>query len=444
MRSIEVNDPLLGRLLAALGVTLTGAGLACGERHLDVDSVGSPSDESLTPSAESGDSDDENAEETDESEKFDLASDGDDDEKYDVGDGTDECELERLETEEEAPDECWWDIPEHKHLDYFCFAPPSGTDCHDEPHTDECIIEAYVGGLIQGGDAINCGPFVEDNGDCCYGVYGSWGIGRPFLVGGRARLARTQPDSNWSVPMRPSRTPQDPMVRRALADVWTRQGLSEHASVAAFSRFILQLLAVGAPAHFVEQAQVALRDEIEHARVSFGLASAYAERPLGPTRLDVSGGLDSAMLAPVVVAKSLATEGCIAETVSSQLLVAARDRCTDPQIKTILARIVEQEMNHVLLAWRALAWLLPRLQPDARAVVRGVFARAHDYVGLGPVTSIEAEASLLADHGYLSHAFRSEYSRHVLRQVVVPAARALLGGDRRERQLPPGMRPLGG
>ena len=50
-------------------------------------------------------------------------------------------------------------------------------------------------------------------------------------------------------------------ARRAIAQHWTRAAQMEHASVAAFSRFSLQLLAVGAPPSLLEDAHRAALDE---------------------------------------------------------------------------------------------------------------------------------------------------------------------------------------
>ena len=63
----------------------------------------------------------------------------------------------------------------------------------------------------------------------------------------------------------------------------------EHASIAAFARFSLELLAFGAPPDLVEQAQAAMADETRHAKLCFALAGAYAERPIGPGALDMTG-----------------------------------------------------------------------------------------------------------------------------------------------------------
>jgi hypothetical protein len=66
----------------------------------------------------------------------------------------------------------------------------------------------------------------------------------------------------------------------------------EHASVAAFARFVLELLSAGAPLELVEGAGDAMRDELRHTQICFGLASAYAGAPIGPGPLDTTGALE--------------------------------------------------------------------------------------------------------------------------------------------------------
>jgi hypothetical protein len=86
----------------------------------------------------------------------------------------------------------------------------------------------------------------------------------------------------------------------------------EHASIAAFARFALQLLAVGAPPDLVHGAQIAMGDEADHARLAFRLASAYAVRAVGPSALDIFGALDGFCIEQLVA--TLLREGCIGET----------------------------------------------------------------------------------------------------------------------------------
>ncbi|MFZ5897429.1 MAG: hypothetical protein ACOY0T_40625 [Myxococcota bacterium] len=71
-------------------------------------------------------------------------------------------------------------------------------------------------------------------------------------------------------------------LRNALSDEWARAACFEHASIASFNRFSLELLALGAPGDLVERANRAALDEVRHARLCFALASVYAGDDFGP------------------------------------------------------------------------------------------------------------------------------------------------------------------
>ena len=108
-----------------------------------------------------------------------------------------------------------------------------------------------------------------------------------------------------------------------LADVWAREGLAEHASVASFTRFSQQLLALGAPpGPLIRASARAAVDEVWHTpRFCFALASACAGRSIGPAALDVRPGRDEPRDLSTIALR-LAAEGCIAETVSAILIAA--------------------------------------------------------------------------------------------------------------------------
>jgi hypothetical protein len=207
------------------------------------------------------------------------------------------------------------------------------------------------------------------------------------------------------------------------------EGLSEHASVAAFTRFTIQLLALGAPSALIQASIRAGRDEVRHARACFALASAYAGSPVGPGPLDIRGGLDEPFDLDSI-ALTLAAEGCIAETVSLILLAAARDRARDPAVVAMLAAIVEEEEAHVLLAWEALAWMCRRgARPSG---LMAVFRDAEQHVGLGATTERPGNPAAMREHGYLAVEERREIASLALARVVAPAARELfasLGHD---------------
>ncbi|MDH5674346.1 MAG: ferritin-like domain-containing protein [Myxococcales bacterium] len=316
-----------------------------------------------------------------------------------------------------------------------CFPPSSdeadaGVNCEQDPPSDSCILEGYRCGLASGGSEILCGPVVSDQDGCCYLVAGGCPIGRPFSIGGVARIASLQPGDGWQRPFSVGSDALSYAERLALADSYRQDGLAEHASVASFSRFALQLLAQGAPASLVERALEATRDELRHAELCFGLAKRYDGRALQPGPLPTADALADGTDA-VHIAVSLAAEGCIAETVSAQLIAAARDRAHDSAAKSALSRIARDELAHVELAWESLAWLLVQSGDHVRSAVEGVFAQAHRHVGLGSIApSQHASSTRLADHGYLPVITRRAIATRVLQTVVAPAAVELLRSRR--------------
>lgn len=192
-----------------------------------------------------------------------------------------------------------------------------------------------------------------DHGQCCYGFCGGMCCGRPFYVDQQARVATLIESADWV---------SDSIVkldqsREAAADAWLADALLEHASIASFSRFTLQLLALGAPAELVQGACAAGLDEVRHAELCFDMAARLSQRARGPAPLPMAGvSLDDVRLEDVV--HSAVVEGCVGETVAA---VIAAERCAvagDPFARSVLARIAEDEAAHAALSWRFLRWAL--------------------------------------------------------------------------------------
>jgi hypothetical protein len=323
---------------------------------------------------------------------------------------------------------CEFDPDEFQTAMFSCLPAPSPPETCASTYTPECVVQSYACGLAQAGNEVACGPFDDlFAGACCYVILGDCPVGRPFTVAGVARTAPIVDGSGWSRRMSPDRSGLDATTLAALADFWSAEARTEHASIASFSRFVLELLAVGAPADLVAGAQAALADEIEHARIALGLASAYAGRELRPSRLDVRGALDDSA-DPAAIAASVASEGCIAETIAALLVAAARDQTSDPAVKAALAKIADEEMEHALLAWRFVRWALDEGGAAVHAAVRDVFDAAGRHVGFGARTALRGDAVAMRAHGYLPEAERSEIARSALREVIAPAAAALLHG----------------
>ncbi|MDI1476237.1 ferritin-like domain-containing protein [Polyangium sp. y55x31] len=247
-------------------------------------------------------------------------------------------------------------------------------------------------------------------------------IGRPLLVAGAARTAPASARVDWILAeITPDTASLDPAVRTALAESWTEIAALEHASVASFARFTLQLMALGAPPELLFAAQQAAADEVEHARVGYALASRYADRPIGPSKLDLAGvPLDTDLR---VVLGSLIEEACVGETIGAAEALALAGMVRDPVLREVHARIAEDEQRHAELAWRTLRFLLAGADEDTRRFARATFERAIEAASADP--SIR-RAVVAEDVGLLSSKELGALRRQALRDVVRPCADALL------------------
>ncbi|MDI3287210.1 ferritin-like domain-containing protein [Polyangium sp. 15x6] len=247
-------------------------------------------------------------------------------------------------------------------------------------------------------------------------------IGRPLLVAGAARTAPASNRVDWILAeITPDTETLDPAVRTALAEAWTEIAALEHASVASFARFTLQLMALGAPPELLFAAQQAAADEVEHARVGYALASRYADRPIGPSKLDLTGvPLDTDLR---VVLGSLIEEACVGETIGAAEALALAGMVRDPVLGQVHARIAEDEQRHAELAWRTLRFLLAGADEDTRRFARAAFDRAIEAASADP--SIR-RAVVAEDVGLLSSKQLGALRRQALRDVVRPCADALL------------------
>jgi hypothetical protein len=283
---------------------------------------------------------------------------------------------------------------------------------------------------------VSCGPELLEDGMCAYivsvddngGCNNEEEEGRPFVVDGVSRVAPAQARDDWSCVLKPDLSDLDDRVRTELGEAWRGVALAEHASIASFARFVLDLLAVGAPADLVASAQRALADEIVHARLAFGLASAYLGVDVGPGPLAVEGALPAAPTLASIVRAAI-EEGCIGETISAARVDHARRMCTDPAVQRVLTVISRDEQRHAELAWRFVAWALGR-DPSLHADVEATFGDA--LAGLGrtrPLPPVLAHDLERRAHGISSARERVRLLRTVVADVLAPCARALLDGD---------------
>jgi hypothetical protein len=260
---------------------------------------------------------------------------------------------------------------------------------------------------------------VEDA--CCYSMDVSTAVpGRPFRVGGEMRVSQQICDEGWSSRVDLGLTGLNRRARRRLAHAWGRQGQAEHASVAAFARFVLQLMQLGAPAALVAEAGAAMSDEIVHARDSFSVASAFAGEPVGAGPLDTHDALEADDLKSILL--DVVREGCINETIAASQAAVARDACQNEAIRRILTRIADDEARHAALAWKFVQWALEQ-HPELAETVREVFAEGW----METAAPFDPMARTLRAHGVLSEPEMQHVARRVFHDVIAPCATAMLG-----------------
>ncbi|HTM44396.1 MAG TPA: ferritin-like domain-containing protein [Polyangiaceae bacterium] len=251
-------------------------------------------------------------------------------------------------------------------------------------------------------------------------------VGRPFLVQGENRTANIVQRGDWCAadlqPVIQFLTAEDSDV---LARYWEQVGLMEHASIAAFARFALELLGQGAPAELLEATQRAIADETKHAKLAFALASRYAGKAMGPGVLDLTGAAPSSSLAQMV--HTAIIEGAIGETVAAMEAAEALERAVDPAVRSVLSQIAHDESNHSKLAWEFLAWAIRR-DPSLKATI----AQAFDNLRRTPksVLTLGIEHNEhLTQHGMLPEIVRRELRSRAISEVILPCAAALLGSS---------------
>jgi hypothetical protein len=318
--------------------------------------------------------------------------------------------------------------------DVYCFAPDAGRACPAGLDLTNIEISDLTHRFVGSGtcwcsrsgpfDPTSAAQFTDAGGPCCYVIGLQSCLGRPFIVDGQQRLA--------AATRRPSdrRSTEDlvtgnPRLSLRLSETWTQNGLLEHASIASFARFSLQLLAVGAPIDLVRRAHEAALDEVAHAELCFELASRYGAANVTAGELPLGGTVvESVELGDLALAAF--EEGCIGETLGALEAAIASTMATSPNIKATLERIADDEGRHAELAWLFVRWALS----VGGSSIRERLARAVERAAEAAATfrpRAESDVEALNEHGILSDGQRDALKARGLLDVVVPAARGILG-----------------
>ena len=271
------------------------------------------------------------------------------------------------------------------------------------------------------GDAYDIQCAVDYGNDQFACLTSNCAIGRPLMVDGSARATRATERVDWrNAELTPNLDGLSPEIVAALASRWQDVAAMEHASVASFARFTLQLMALGAPADLLADTQRAASDEVEHARMAYAVASTYAGRSIGPDALDLADVRIETDRDTVL--RGLIEEACVGEAIGVAEALAYADAAEDPTIAALLTRVADEEQRHAALAWRALRWMLHGANERTLGIAREAFERATQNMRREPVV----RGPVAREHGLWSAAQIASVRRHALDEVVLPCARALL------------------
>jgi hypothetical protein len=173
----------------------------------------------------------------------------------------------------------------------------------------------------------------------------------------------------------------------------------------------------------ISEAQVAMADETRHARVCFGIASAYADHPIGPGPLRVDDALCVDGVDAIV--RMTFREGCVGESAAAHEVRYCAEHVTDPLLKALLGEIAVDEERHALTAWKFVKWALDEFGAVAHRALE------QEMAALRAESVAAAGTDPLAAHGVLSEQTRLSLRAEAVRAVVLPCAQALLGSAKR-------------
>lgn len=257
----------------------------------------------------------------------------------------------------------------------------------------------------------------------------SFNRGRQLRRYGRILLAKVEPGEGWNdLALRPV-VPDE--WRFPLAAQWRENGRTEHASVAAFARLTLDLMALGAPPSLLEAAQADGQDELRHAELCFSLARGLdgrAERPAAfPQAQRARTLLRFRPLALAQLAVDSLVDGALHEGVSARVIAQLAHRCEVPEIRAVLKELAADEGRHCAHGWDVVEWCLQEggwvVASALRGALRAIPRNLHSAL---PAGAADGSWEHFGIHGHaLEHA---QYAR--ARHDIARRVEALCGAPR--------------
>src|SRR5260221_8354229 len=201
--------------------------------------------------------------------------------------------------------------------------------------------------------------------------------GRQLRRFGRVLLPNLRTSPEWTTPELVLDGHAD--TPAGLADQWRENGKTEHASVAAFARLTLDLMALGAPPALIAAANRDALEETRHTELCFSLARALDGKSVSPGPFPQAQRVAtlprSRTLALAKLAVDSLVDGALHEGVSARIIAKLARRCEVPAIRAALEEIAADEGRHTAHGWAVVGWCLDEGgRPVAEALLGAIRA----------------------------------------------------------------------
>jgi hypothetical protein len=243
--------------------------------------------------------------------------------------------------------------------------------------------------------------------------------GRQLRRFGKVLLPRLRPSPGWTTCPLSLHTDEAPPA--GLADAWRENGKTEHASVAAFARLTLDLMALGAPPALIKAANEDALDEIRHTELCFSLARALDGKAVSPAAFPEAQRVAtlpaSRPLALAKLAVDSLVDGALHEGVSARVIARLAERCHVPAIRSMLKEIAADEGRHSAHGWQAVRWCLQEGgRPVEEALLGALRALPRELRTERPAAAAAGEWEPWGIHGHALEA--DEYAAAVAHVVA--------------------------
>jgi hypothetical protein len=254
--------------------------------------------------------------------------------------------------------------------------------------------------------------------------------GRQLRRFGRVMLPRVVTGRSWANTKVSVASPLP--IPSEVAAQWRENGRTEHASVAAFARLTLDLMALGAPPHLISASHADAIDEVRHTELCFSLARSIDGKTEDPgpfPEARYARALPSRRVTGLaVLAVDSLVDGALHEGVSARIIAKLSKRSEVPAIRGVLKEIAADEGRHSAHGWDVVEWCLAEGgRPVANALLGAVHALPERMRSSLPRAAVDGSWEPWGIHGVELE--RQEYA--AARTVLVERVKKLIGGTAR-------------